>query len=200
LDLVFPSDEEILEAMTGPDRPWDDLHHRSYFLPEMRRVEEGEFTTTMNRDATCPAKPLATHRIYVEGNMVSIAETIPIDISRTPGIVENVFIGSDCSSKEIQVYTELFKEFCDVFAWSYEEMLGIDPRIVKHEIRTYLNAKLVRQKICPVNPCKAATIKDQVEKLIKASFIYLVQLTKWVLNPIPVNKKIRYDSCVYGLS
>jgi hypothetical protein len=31
LDLVFPSDEVILEAMTGPDRPWDDLHHISYF-------------------------------------------------------------------------------------------------------------------------------------------------------------------------
>jgi hypothetical protein len=42
LDLVFPSDEAILEAMTGPDRPWDDLHHRSYFLPELRRIEARE--------------------------------------------------------------------------------------------------------------------------------------------------------------
>jgi hypothetical protein len=42
LDLVFPSDEVILEEMTGPDRPWDDLHHRSYFLPELRRIEAGE--------------------------------------------------------------------------------------------------------------------------------------------------------------
>jgi hypothetical protein len=67
LDLVFPSDEVILEAMTGPDRPWDDLHHRSYFLPELRRVEAGEFTTTMNGDATCPVNPLAMHKIYVEG-------------------------------------------------------------------------------------------------------------------------------------
>jgi hypothetical protein len=44
LDLVFPSDEVIIEAMTSPDRPWDDLHHRSYFLPELRRIEAGEFT------------------------------------------------------------------------------------------------------------------------------------------------------------
>jgi hypothetical protein len=36
LDLVLPSDEVIIEAMTSPDRPWDDLHHRSYFLPELR--------------------------------------------------------------------------------------------------------------------------------------------------------------------
>jgi hypothetical protein len=36
LDLVLPSDEEIIEAMTSPDRPLDDIHHRSYFLPELR--------------------------------------------------------------------------------------------------------------------------------------------------------------------
>jgi hypothetical protein len=84
--------------------------------------------------------------------MVSITEMIPIDISRTPGIVENVFVGADCSPEEIRIYTELFKEFCDVFSWSYEEMPGIDPRIVEHEIMTYPDAKPVRQKLHPVNP------------------------------------------------
>jgi hypothetical protein len=53
------------------------------------------------------------------------------------------FISVDCSPEEIQTYTDLFKEFQDVFAWSYEEMSGIDPSIVEHEIKTYLNAKLV---------------------------------------------------------
>jgi hypothetical protein len=41
LDPVFQSDEVILEALTGLDRPWDDLHHRSYFLLELRRIEAG---------------------------------------------------------------------------------------------------------------------------------------------------------------
>jgi hypothetical protein len=41
LDLVLPSDEAIIEAMTSPDKPWEDLHHRSYFLPELSRIEEG---------------------------------------------------------------------------------------------------------------------------------------------------------------
>jgi hypothetical protein len=27
LDLVLPSDEAIIEAMTSPDKPWDDIHH-----------------------------------------------------------------------------------------------------------------------------------------------------------------------------
>jgi hypothetical protein len=127
LDLVFPSDEVILEAMTGPDRPWDDLHHRSYFLPELRRIEVGEFVMTMNGDNPCPINPLATHRSICQGNMESIAAMIPINISKTPGIVENVFVGADFSPKEIQIYTELFKEFHDVFSWYYEEMPGINP-------------------------------------------------------------------------
>jgi hypothetical protein len=48
--------------------------------------------------------------------MEIIATMIPIDISRTLGIMENFFVGADCSPGEIQTYTELFKEFCNVFA------------------------------------------------------------------------------------
>jgi hypothetical protein len=143
----------------------------------------------MNGDKACPINPLAMHVVYAEGNMETIAETIPIDISRTPGIMENIFVGADFSPEEIQIYTDLFKEFCDVFSWSYEEMPGIDPRIVEHEITTYPDVKPVWQKLHPVNPRKATTIKAEVEKLLKVGFIYPIQLTQWVSNPMPVNKK-----------
>jgi hypothetical protein len=103
--------------------------------------------------------------------------------------VENVFAGADSSPEEIQVYTDLFKEFRDVFAWSYEEMPGIDPKIVEHEITTYQDAKPVRQKLRPVNPRKATAIKAEVERLLKAGFIYPIHLTEWVSNPVPVDKK-----------
>ena len=113
--------------MTSLDKPWDDLHHISYFLPELSRIEAGEFTLTMTRDRSCPINPLATHVVYAEGNMENITKTRPINISKTPGVMENIFVKADCSPKEIQIYTDLFKEFRDVFVWSYEEMLGIDP-------------------------------------------------------------------------
>src|SRR5713226_1347066 len=35
LDMVLPFDEVILEAMSGRDNICEDLHHRSYFLPEL---------------------------------------------------------------------------------------------------------------------------------------------------------------------
>ena len=68
-------------------------------------------------------------------------------------------------------------------------MSGIPPRIVEHEIKMYLDAKPVRQHLHAVNPRKAPAIKAEIEKLLKAGFIYLVPLTKWVSNPVPVDKK-----------
>jgi hypothetical protein len=133
--------------------------------------------------------PLDTHNIYAEGNMASISPTIQIDISRTPGKVENVNIDANCSPEEIAIYIDLFKEFRDIFAWSYEEMPGIDPHIVKHEIKTYLDAKPVRKHLRAVNPRKAPAIKVEVEKLLNIGFIYPVPLTEWVSNPVSVDKK-----------
>jgi len=53
-----------------------------------------------------------------------------------------------------------------VFDWSYEEMPGIDPSIVVHEIKNYLDAKPVRQCLRQIHPRKVAAIKVEVEKLL----------------------------------
>jgi hypothetical protein len=67
-----------------------------------------------------------------------------------------------------------------VFAWSYEEIPGIDLRIVEHEITTYLDAKTKWQKLHLINPKKATTIKAEVEKMFNVGFIYHVQLTQCI--------------------
>jgi len=54
-------------------------------------------------------------------------------------------------------------------------MSGIDPSIFEHEIKTY--------------PRKDPTIKVEVEKLLNVGFIFLIPLTEWVSNHVPVNKK-----------
>jgi hypothetical protein len=104
----------IIEALTVLDRPWDDLHHRSYFLLELRRIEAGEFVLTITGDRYCPINPMATHIVSSEGNMETITETIPIEISITPGVMENVFVGADFSLKRfgsIQIYLRNFVTF-----------------------------------------------------------------------------------------
>ena len=64
----------------------------------------------------------------------------------------------------------------------------IDPSIVEHEIQTYLDTKAIRQ-LRPVNSRKVAKVKAEVEKLLKAGFIYPIPLMEWVSNPVSVDKK-----------
>jgi hypothetical protein len=130
LDETFPSDESIIETMNGSDKPWDDMHHYSYFLPELETIEQNDFRSTLSEIVKHAIVPLDMNIIYVEGNMESISPTIMINISRTPGKIENVHIGVDCLPEEILIYTELLKEFLDVFSFSYEEMPRINPCIV----------------------------------------------------------------------
>ena len=47
----------------------------------------------------------------------------------------------------------------------------------------------LNDKNLTVHPRKAATIKAEIEKFLKAGFIYHVPLTEWVSNIVPVNKK-----------
>lgn len=78
LNIVLPSDEAILEAMTGVEIPWDDLHHHSYFLPSLQEVESNLSSPYFSGNIH---NPLVPSHIYAEGNMSSILKTIPVNIS-----------------------------------------------------------------------------------------------------------------------
>ena len=133
--------------MSGVEPPWEEVHNRSYILPNLDHLEHEDFREVLSERIGIPMVPLSSPGPMANGNMANISSTIPINISCDPGKIENVYIGAECSHAEIQKYTELFKEFCDIFAWSYDEIPGINPHIVKHEIKTYPNANHVRQRL-----------------------------------------------------
>lgn len=121
--------------------------------------------------------------------MGNIDETFPLDILVKLEIVENVHISASYSPNEIKKYNTIFQEFFDVFAWSYEDMPGINLSIVVHEIKTYPDAKLIQKHLCLMHPKKVDVIKAEFEKLFQAGFIYLVPLTDWISNIVLVIKK-----------
>jgi len=90
LDDTLPSNEAILEVMYGSDRPWEDMHHCSYFLPELVSIKHDDFRSTLSEMVGHAVVPLDTHGIYAEGNMVNISPIVMIDISRIPGKIENI--------------------------------------------------------------------------------------------------------------
>lgn len=55
LDTCFPSEE----AMIGIERSWDDLHHRSYFLPDLQEVESSFSSPSSTSDVHAVLNPLA---------------------------------------------------------------------------------------------------------------------------------------------
>ena len=132
--------------MSGVEPPWEELHHRSYFLPELDRLEREDFREVLSERISSPMVPLSSPGAMADGNMANISSTIPISISHDPGRIENVYIGAECSHAKIQ---------------EYDEMPSINPRIVKHEIKTYPNAKPVRQRLCAVNPTKHPQLRQR---------------------------------------
>jgi hypothetical protein len=185
--VVFPTDEMIMSVLD--DNPWDDGHHRSILFMEQQTLENYQRISTPSTVVVITTVPGPKRDVFAEGNLSNISPMIPIDISVKPRIIKKVHIGASCSPDEMVTYTSLFKEFRDIFTWSYEEMPSIDPSIVIHQIKTYPGAKPVRQRLRPIHPRKAAAIKLEVEKLLKAGFIYPVALTEWVSNPVPIDKK-----------
>ena len=87
--------------MSGVEPPWEELHHRSYFLPELDHLECEDFRAVVSERVGSPMVPLSSPSLMADGNMANISPTIPLNISRDPGKIENVYIGTECSHAEI---------------------------------------------------------------------------------------------------
>ena len=59
----------------------------------------------------------------------------------------------------------------DVFAWAYDEMLGLDPRLVVYSLNVDLGVKLVVQPVRVFHIKVEAQITQEVKKLLAAGFI-----------------------------
>jgi hypothetical protein len=62
-----------------------------------------------------------------------VGDTIPMNIG-TPKSPKIIKIGAQCSDEKKKKLMDLFQEFRDVFAWSYEDIHGFDPNIIHHAI------------------------------------------------------------------
>jgi hypothetical protein len=67
--------------MNGPNMTWDDMHHHSYFLQELVRIEHDDFRSTLSEMVSHAIVPIDTHGVYVEGYLENISPTITINIS-----------------------------------------------------------------------------------------------------------------------
>ena len=81
----FSNDEEILEALTALEYPWDDMHHCSFFLVEELVSQSDQFFMEtkdfIHGKVDWFKNPILLTDAFKEGNMASISPTIKIYIS-----------------------------------------------------------------------------------------------------------------------
>ena len=71
-------------------------------------------------------------------------------------------IGADLEGKIKKGFIRFLRENIDVFAWSHENMLGIDPSVITHRLNVYPSSKLMRQKKRVFAPRRDNAIKEEV--------------------------------------
>ena len=76
----------------------------------------------------------------------------------------------------------------NIFAWSHEDMPGIDPKVACHKLAIKKRARLVRQKRRCFNQERYEAINSEVEKLLRAGFIKEAEYPEWISNVVLVKK------------
>ena len=85
---------------------------------------------------------------------------------------------------------KLFREYKDIFAWTYEDLKTYDMKITQHVIPLKENAKHFQQKLRKMHPSLEPLVKKELNKLLVAKIIFLFQHTTWVATLVPVRKKL----------
>ena len=81
------------------------------------------------------------------------------------------------------------REYKDVFAWSYKDLKGVALDICQHTIPMRDDAKPTKQRPYMYNDNFANKIKEEINKLLEAEFIYEIEHTEWVSPIVVVPKK-----------
>ena len=86
-------------------------------------------------------------------------EDVPLDKSNLEKFTR---IGTSMEMKTKQDLVHFLKKSMDVFAWSHEDMPGIDPSVITHRLNMYPSSKPVRQKNRVFAPERDKAIKEEV--------------------------------------
>ena len=165
LSVKFPTEYGIGEVQE------DQLATRECYLAMLAMDKQMQ---TMNiEESRTLAKP------------IEVLEDIPLDESNSEKFTR---IGTSMEEKMKQDLVQFLKKSTDVFAWSHEDMLGIDPSVIILCLNVSSSHKPVHQKKRVFAPERDNAIKGEVQKLVTAEFIHKVYYPNWLANVVMVKK------------
>ena len=89
-----------------------------------------------------------------------------------------IFISSQLTVQENEQLVTVLKEYMDVFAWTYDEMPGLDPGLVIHALNVDPRVKPIIQPARVFHTDVETQITQEVKKLLTVGFIKPIQHPK----------------------
>ena len=97
---------------------------------------------------------------------------------RTEEKRRKVKIGTTLSPTIKEKLIDLLQDYNDVFAWSYQDMSGLDTDIVVHRLPLREECRSVKQKLRKVKPEMLLKIKEEVKKQLDTRFLEVSKYPK----------------------
>lgn len=93
-------------------------------------------------------------------------------------------IGSNLGEPLRGKVVKLLRKYADVFAWKPEDMPGLDESVAVHKLHIDPNKGSVKQKRRNFAPERQQAVDEEINKLLKANFIYEIQFPEWIANVV----------------
>ncbi|XP_071909560.1 uncharacterized protein [Coffea arabica] len=112
-------------------------------------------------------------------------EQVVLDEAKPDQVVQ---VGAGLPSPLKEEVISLIKDHRDIFAWSADEVVGVPPELMTHQLNVNPQARPVRQKRRHFGPERSKAISDEVDKLLPAKMIHEFQYPTWLSNTVMVKK------------
>ncbi|KAL0416030.1 UNVERIFIED_CONTAM: putative protein K02A2.6 [Sesamum latifolium] len=145
-------------------------------------IEDGEIEEEDAEDAPVELE---------EGVKATVDELKEVNLGNSRNIEDRrpIYTSASMTQEDEGAYSMLLHEFKDVFAWSYKEIPGLDPKVDVHHLSVKKGARPVKQDQGRFRPELIPLIETEVNKLIEVGFIQEVKYPMWISSIVPVRKK-----------
>ena len=111
---------------------------------------------------------------------------INLGTNEEPRVVK---IGSLLSDEQVNELAMVLRENIDVFAWTTQDIEGVNPEVCCHHLRIDPSFKPVRQKMRRIAPELQAAVEKELRKLQEAGIIRKAHYPDWISNMVVAPKK-----------
>ncbi|CAA0808228.1 Unknown protein, partial [Striga hermonthica] len=140
-------------------------------------------------------KPMMSEKRPRNSDLEPHGELMEIQIGETKE--QTTKVGKDLEAELRNQLIALLREFRDVFAFTPEELTGIDPAVMEHKLNVDPLRKPVKQRLRRHGEEIDKAIEVEVDKLLRAGHVKEIQFPEWISNTVMVRKALnKWRMCI----